>query len=230
MTSKQYKDAEAAAAVAKDSPHVETIAAAAAAASSSSSAPLPPVGVVVATDGKFDCTELVNAIVKALAEEGIRNAFVMQVEDPMLLPYAAQQLGRSYQVVLAAAVMSNDSFGHNVAFVQTLTSALLHAGIANGLHIVPAVICHESLLETRALLPKKALQWAKSTSSLLRLRGKGDVESPFSPFAYAEPVIAAPPVIITAENHSVNHLMADFRASLFAHGATGVFGLARKFR
>lgn len=159
------------------------------------------VGIVVA--GSVASEHLRDAIVKALVTEGITGSVVSMVGEVSVLPYAAQNLAKSVDVVVAAAFVINDVSG---AVSQSLNSALLQLGVVGGKAIVPAVIHQGSLLEAKALLPEHATSWAKAVATIL---GLGEVQ--VAPAV--EPVIHHTPVL-TAATSDFAELKEIFQESL----------------
>ena len=159
------------------------------------------VGIVVA--GSIASEHLRDEIVKALVVEGITGSVVSLVGEVSVLPYAAQNLSKTVDVVVAAAFVINDTTG---AVSQSLNTALLQLGVVGGKAIVPALLAQASLLEAKALLPEHATSWAKAVASVL---GLGQLE--VAPAV--EPVIAPKPVL-TAATHDYADLKAIFQESL----------------
>lgn len=178
------------------------------------------VGIVVG--GTVEVDFVVNAIAKALVVEGITGSVVSKVSDIAALPFAAQNVSRSVDVVIAAAIVANDLNG---TISQALTSTLLQAGVSGRAPIIPGIVSQPSLLEAKALLPEMAKGWAQSANTILGLQFGGALELEAAP----EPVIAPKPVYTPTEDN-VSVLMDCFRESLKARGARGIAGLSRKFR
>lgn len=107
------------------------------------------IGVVVA--GHLGVDAVVDAIVRALALEGIKGdtVVVSHISDPLILPYAALHMGQSgCAVVIASAVISGDA-AHADVLAHTLVGSLLQSGTSNMTQIVPGIICQSSLLEVK---------------------------------------------------------------------------------
>jgi len=191
-------------------------------AATAAPAPTPVAGsvTVLVSEGKCDA-EVLNAIVRALAMEGISNPTAIKVADPSLLPYTAQKLGGI--VICAACVNGSSSSG---AKSSSLEGALLQTGVSSGVYIVPAIIEASSLLEARVLLADKSSAWAQSAKSLLHLQSN---VLP-TPISYAKAVLPPPPPVLAADSLDVKSLLEDLRLSLKQHGANGIFGLGRKFK
>jgi len=179
---------------------------------------------VLVASGKSD-TELIAAIVKALALEGMNNPTVIKVADSNLLPYTAQKVSGGGVVLCAACLptSSSSSGGHKSA---SLEGALLQAGVSSGVFIVPAVIEASNLLEAKVLMAEKASGWAQACMSLMHLQRDVLPE----PISYAKAVLPPPAPVITTDTLNVASLLEDLRLSLKEHGASGIFGLGRKFR
>jgi len=197
---------------------------AAAFGSSSSSISGSSVGVVVAEQAGNGMTDaIVAAVVKALAIEGITGVAVVVVSDSLVLPYAAVHLAESHEVVLAASVERSESSA------VMLQGSLMQAGITSGKHVLPAIFAASSLLEAKALLAGGlASSWASSTASLLQLK-QGGGKGALTPVSYTPHSVVMSPVI-TPDVLSGDTLLASLRESLKEHGASGIFGLARKFK
>ena len=205
----------------------EAAPAAAAPAVAAAAAAAPPSGTVTVliAQGKAD-GDVLAAIVKALAVEGITNPTVVKAGDANVLPYIAQKLGG---VVICAAVISASSSSPSSSSgpkSASLEGALLQAGVSAGVYIVPAVIEASSLLEAKVALADKSQSWAQSAKALLHL--KADVLP--APIAYTKAVLPPPAPVVTADTLDVPALLEDLRLSLKQHGASGIFGLGRKFR
>lgn len=180
------------------------------------------VGVIIG--GQIEPDFLANAIVKALAVEGIKGTKIAKVHDTATLPYAAQALGAKVDVVIAGAFIGADPNG---AIDAALSGALLQVGTTGRTPVIPAFAAGESLLEAKALLSNSAKTWAESAASILSLKQGG--ESAISFEVAAVPEIKEPPVFTVTET-SVDTLMECLRESLKKHGARGIVGLARKFK
>lgn len=177
------------------------------------------VGIVVG--GNVEVDFLVEKVVKALTLEGVKGTVMAKVDDLAALPFAAQNMAKSVDVVIATAFVPNDASGQ---ITQSLTNTLLQIGISGRAPIVPGLMGQDSLLEAKALLPSSAEQWAKSSVSILNLT-HGSVEIIAAP----EVVIAPKPVLTPAVNDT-DTLMEVLKESLKSRGARGIVGLGRKFR
>ena len=178
------------------------------------------VGLVVA--GNLETEYVVNTIVKALVVAGINGTIVAKIGDVAALPYAAQNVARSVDVVIAAAIVAHDING-NVA--TSLANTLLQAGVTGRAPIIPAIVSQPSLLEAKALLPDMAESWAQSATTILGLHFGGNIAVE----AAVEPVIP-PKSVYTPTEDNFETLLDIFRESLKARGARGIAGLSRKFR
>eukprot|EP01039_Chlorochromonas_danica_P006183 gene6183-6818_t len=173
--------------------------------------------VVVLVAGNVEPDFYVEAVVKALAVEGIKGAVVSKIPDVGALAYAAQTLAKSADVVIAGAILSD----FHADQVATLNNALLQAGL-NNKPIIPAFIARPSLLEAKVALADTASEWAQSVVTVLSLKNLETAPAP-------EVVIKEKPVL-TPTVTSVDTLLDIFRESLRARGASGIFGLSRKFK
>eukprot|EP01038_Epipyxis_sp_PR26KG_P014278 gene14278-19155_t len=176
------------------------------------------VGIVVA--GSVEPETLSNAIVKALALEGVSTPVISFVGEISVLPYGAQALAKSVQVVIAATFVTSDPTG---AVTQSLTGSLLQVGVSGSVPIIPGIVTQSSLLEAKALLPDLASGWAKAAVGSLSI--KAGIESSPAP----EPEL---PVVLehSPDVTDVDHLVEIFSQSLKDHGASGIIGLGRKFK
>jgi len=160
------------------------------------------VGILVA--GSIENEFLRNSIARALAVQKIAEGSVFSsVEDFLVLPYAAQALSKSCDVVIAASFITNDESG---AISAALHNALLQLGVTGGVPIVCALVHQSSLLEAKALLPSMAEQWAKSARSILSLGDLNVVAAPVQ-------IIEEKPVI-SASVTSVDELLAILKESV----------------
>jgi len=178
------------------------------------------VGIIIG--GSIEPDLLAEKINKALFLEGVKGVVLAKVSDLQTLPFAAQNMARTVDVVVAAAFVPNDNNG---AISSSLSSALIQLGITGRAPIVPALLNQPSLLEAKALLSASAEGWAKSVVSILNISNGPALEIIAAP----EPEIPVKPVH-TPEVNSVETLMDILRESLKSHGARGIAGLSRKFR
>jgi 6,7-dimethyl-8-ribityllumazine synthase len=176
------------------------------------------VAIVVA--GQYETEALSAAIVKALYCAGVSSVTVSKVDQLNALPYAAQNVSKSVDVVIAAAFIADDK-----GVSGALTSSLLQLGLAGRTPIIPALSCHESLLEAKALLSTEAEAWAEAAVNILDLKHDGNLEA----VPAAAPEIKEKPVL-TPEVNSAETLIEIFRESLKTKGARGIVGIGRKFR
>ena len=191
--------------------------------------PAPPAApkvvegkVAIVVGGTLEADVLVEKINRALVLEGVKGAVVSKVGDIQALPFAAQNAGRSVDVVIAAAFVPNDPSG---TITSAMNSTLLQLGITGRTPIVSALANASSLLEAKALLPTHAEGWAKSVVAILEIKKGPNVELALAP----EPVIHKAPEL-TPDLNNVNDLMEVLRESLKNRGARGITGLGRKFR
>ena len=117
------------------------------------------VGLAIATPvgGEFVTT----ALATALASKGITNVVVSQVTEPAILPFLVKNMVSSCAVVLAVAVLTNESS----AVGNPLSSALLQIGLEHGsCPVIPGVFAPASLLELKGVMPNHAGEWSSSIS------------------------------------------------------------------
>ena len=177
------------------------------------------VGIVVAG---IEQDFVLAALAKALAVEGITGAVFSKIPDIATLPFAAQNVSRSVDVVIAAAIVANDLNG---TISQALTSTLLQAGVSGRSPIIPAIVAQPSLLEAKALLPDMAKTWVESASSMLALQHGGALELQTLPEVHL-----APKPVYSETEDNVEVLLSCLRESLKKRGARGIVGLRIKFR
>lgn len=162
------------------------------------------VGIVVG--GTVEPDVLIEKINKALYAEGIRGVVASKVGDLQALPFAAQNLSRNVDVVVAAAFVPNDASG---TITAALSSTLLQLGMTGRTPIVAALLNNESLLEAKALLGTASEGWAKSVVAILDIRNGAAIE--FTPAP--EPVVHVVPTL-TPDLNNVESLMEVLRESL----------------
>jgi hypothetical protein len=121
------------------------------------------VGIALATS--VGAEEITEALGKSFASKNITNVVVSLVESPSILPYVAKQMSENCSVVLAVAVVKNDTTGLS----QILTQALVETGLVQNCPIIPAIISPASLLELKASLSACTDAWSSSVVSLLAL-------------------------------------------------------------
>jgi Ca2+-binding EF-hand superfamily protein len=189
--------------------------------SSNSTAPIQgKVGVVIA--GSLESEFLQDGILKALHLAGITGTVLSKVNDIAALPYAAQNLAKSVDVVIAAAFIANDP---TKALSSSLSTSLLQLGLSGRTPIIPALPAHDTMLEAKALLPVAAEGWAKAAITVLELQFGGSLEVTAAP-----EVVIPPKPVFSTEIKDVDTLIDCLRESLKEHGARGIIGIARKFK
>lgn len=185
------------------------------------SAPSAEQTIAIVVAGSAGTDAIISAAVKALASHGITSSKIVisRAEDAIILPYIVQRVVKQhvFKVVLAIALVANNQD----SIQETLTSTLLQLGVQAGVAIVPAVLSCESLLEMKALLPALSTSWANSAANILE---------PLAFYAAVEPAAEPAARVFTNETLDVETLLENFRESLKAHGARGIFGLGRKFK
>jgi hypothetical protein len=155
--------------------------------------------------GSIEQDFVATTVNKALYLEGIRNASLAKVADLQSLPFAAQNLGRSIDVVIAVALVPNDPSG---SLTSALSTALMQMGITGRSPIIPGLLNAASLLEGKALLPAAAENWAKSVVSILDIRKNPGLEFQPAP----EPEIPQP-IVLTPAVDDITVLMEALRES-----------------
>ncbi|CAE7608885.1 CAPSL [Symbiodinium microadriaticum] len=104
-------------------------------------------------------------------------------------------------------------------------SALYEVGTVTDVPVIPGIICQSSLLEAKGVLPNLAEEWSCAMLDMLDLANIEDGE--FGAVHAPEAAPFAPP---TPEEADYATLLEKFRETLKARGASGIFGLQRKFR
>lgn len=167
---------------------------------------------------------LLNVASKALGKVGIVNVVSGEVPYASVLPYAAQQLIKSTDAVLALEIVSHDPIGTgNGSNSAVLSTALYQVGVAAEKPVVPGIVCQESLLEAKGVLPNLCDEWANGILSILNISSDkkfGKTPAPAVP----------PPSPPTPDIADSQVLLSKFRETLKARGASGIFGLSRKFK
>jgi calcyphosin len=185
---------------------------------------------------------------KALGAVGIVNVVAGTVPYGSVLPYAAQQLIKSTDAVLALDIVSHDQIGCGLGSASAvLSSALYQVGVAAEKPVVPGIVCQASLLEAKGVLPNLCEEWAGAILGMLNIssdRTFGKTPAPAVP----------PPPPPPPDVNDTQVLLTKFRETLKVHpsplpslsscscsydtflpsfqsrGATGIFGLQRKFK
>jgi Ca2+-binding EF-hand superfamily protein/6,7-dimethyl-8-ribityllumazine synthase len=188
--------------------------------SNSQSAIQGKVGVVVA--GNLESEFLTEGILKALHLAGITGTLLTKVNDIAALPYAAQNLSKSVDVVIAAAFIANDP---TKALSSSLSTSLLQLGLSGRTPIIPALPAHDTMLEAKALLPVAAEGWAKAAVTVLDLQFGGSLD-----ISAAPEVVIPPKPVFSTEIKDTDTLLDCLRETLKEHGARGIIGIARKFK
>jgi hypothetical protein len=162
---------------------------------------------------------------QSFADAGINKLVFLNVADAVLLPYAAQSLIGSCEVVIAGAVLVHDKIGeHGGALAQSLVASVTQLGLLSHCCVVPAIVSQTSLLEAKAVMPMLADNWAKIAKAAVSMKtGSIHVET-------TETAPTPAPPVVTPTTSSVDDLMGAFRATLKARGAHGICGISKKFR
>lgn len=132
------------------------------------------------------------AILKALKVAGIETAAVTvsKVPSASILAYAAQNMAKNCDVVIATAFITCDTTG---AVTQSIQTSLLQIGITGTTPIIPALVSKSCLLEAKALLPDIAEECAEATLAALNIENMSVEAAP-------EVVVSVKPVYTPAEN------------------------------
>jgi hypothetical protein len=145
---------------------------------------------------------------KALGAVGIVNVVAGTVPYGSVLPYAAQQLIKSTDAVLALDIVSHDQIGCGLGSASAvLSSALYQVGVAAEKPVVPGIVCQASLLEAKGVLPNLCAEWAGAILGMLNIssdRNFGKVPAPAVP----------PPSPPTPDINDTQVLLTKFRETL----------------
>lgn len=180
------------------------------------------VGLVVA--GSYGVDSIIQSALKALKDVGISldNVKTFETSEAISLPYYVKHACKSCDVIIAAAVITGPDSASTAA---NLSSSLYTMGLNDEKKsIIPAILCRDSLLEVKVLSSALARSWANAASALINL--------------HCDKIQPTNRVIIEAESGnistvtdpSISDLLDQFRVSLAAHGATGIFSLGKKFK
>jgi 6,7-dimethyl-8-ribityllumazine synthase len=107
---------------------------------------------------------------KALGAVGIVNVVAGLVPFGSVLPYAAQRLLKSNDAVLALDIVSQDQIGSGLGSTSAvLSSALYQVGVSAEKPVIPGIVCQESLLEAKGVLPNLCEEWAGAILGMLNI-------------------------------------------------------------
>lgn len=180
------------------------------------------VGLVVA--GSYGVDSIIQSTLKALKDIGISldNIKTFETTEAISLPYYVKHACKSCDVVIAAAVITGPESASTAA---NLSSSLYNMGLnEEKKSIIPAILCRDSLLEVKVLSSTLATSWANAAHALINL--------------HCDRIQPTNRVIIEVEggnipavsDPSISDLLDQFRRSLIAHGAIGIFSLGKKFK
>ena len=145
-------------------------------------------------------------LVQALSELGISDVIVTDTSDPWMLGFACQKLlklGRDG--VIAAGIVAPG----NESQVQAITASLVQTGLMAGSPVVPALLCHPTMIENKGIIPAMARTWANNLASALGCCRAGDEE-----VKVPKPAAVRTNPVVAADVLHVDELMAAFKASL----------------
>lgn len=182
--------------------------------------PIGKVGILIGGDTAPDV--LIASISKALVMQGIKGSMLSQIDEITFLPYAAQSLATSCDVVIAAAFMCHEV---DKTISQSLTTSLLQIGLNGNTPVIPAIVVQDSLLEAKAMLPSLAAKWANSAKLVLDIKNGSGLKMTKAP----EPEVTKPPVY-SANLNDAAELVSILKESLKKFGARGIIGLKRYFK
>ena len=151
---------------------------------------------------------LLSVASKALGKVGIVNVVTGEVPFASILPYATQQLIKSTDAVLALEIISNDQIGSgNGSHSAVLSSALYQVGLAAEKPVIPGIVCKESFLEAKGLLPHLCEEWAQAILAILNISSN-------KRFGKTPAPVVPPPTPPTPDINDVQTLLTKFRESL----------------
>ena len=191
--------------------------------------PLSQVVIIIASPLTDVQSALSTAIVRSLVAEGLsaNDVNIIYINEPLSLPYAVQKIATSCNVIIASAVLSGVDANTTS---QMISGSLYQQGLNGNIHIVPAIVVRESLLETKAMLPLASSNWAKAAVALLNV----DVDLSVTPAQEPEKrdvdITNELAKQFSTETSDTEILMANLRVTVAQHGARGIHGLARKFK
>lgn len=188
-------------------------------------APCTTWSVGVALCDKFYGEVLESEVLTAFRRAGQTDVHLRVVQEPVALGYAAKSLLSECNSVLACAVISGSTV-ENSSLHNALTQTLLDLGMRSSTPVVPGILMVENGLEAKVSIPQFAAKWVKEVVACAKL-----TKNPCQfdkPVVVQEEVLKTTPALATAT--SVDDLLEVFRASLKLRGASGIFGLSRKFR
>jgi len=189
--------------------------------------PLSQVVVIIASPLTDVQSALSTAIVRSLVAEGLsaNDVNITYINEPLSLPYAVQKIATSCNVIIASAVLSGVDANTTS---QMISGSLYQQGLNGNIHIVPAIVARESLLETKAMLPLASSNWAKAAVALLNV----DVDLSVTPAQEPEKrdvdITNELAKQFSTETSDTEILMANLRVTVAQHGARGIHGLDRK--
>lgn len=129
------------------------------------STPAPLGKVLVLVGGALGVDALVAAVSRALLVEGIVGGELVVVPDVSIMAFAAQKLVKTYDVIIATAIVSDPTN----SVVPSLYTAFSHIAFHADKVIIPAIVASTNLLEAKVLLPSLAASWAGAASAVLRI-------------------------------------------------------------
>lgn len=127
--------------------------------------PAPSGKVLVLVGGALGVDALVASVSRALLAEGLVGGELVVVKDVSIMAFAAQKLVKTYDVIIATAIVSDPTN----SVVPALYMAFSHIAVNAGKVIIPAIVASTNLLEAKVLLPSLATSWAGAASAVLRI-------------------------------------------------------------
>lgn len=115
--------------------------------------------------GALGVDALVAAVSRALLVEGLVGGELVVVPDVSIMAFAAQKLVKTYDVIIATAIVSDPTN----SVVPALYTAFSHIAVHADKVIIPAIVASTNLLEAKVLLPSLAASWAGAASAVLRI-------------------------------------------------------------
>lgn len=161
----------------------------------------------------------IRATQKTLTTFGVVRFTVTKVPYLNLLVRSAQKLlGETDGVIVEGVVASKDS-----AVVSSITASLFQLGIQTQKAVIAGLIVSDDELEGKALAAAESEDFGKQAAASLDIQTP-EVVAMAPASAHTKPI---PPI---SEVTDTEELLNRFRETLKARGASGIFGLQRKFK
>ena len=130
-------------------------------------------------------------------------------------------------IIIAVAI----NFGaQDTSLNQVLIPELVHIGMSGSVPIIPSIIQAESLLELNALAPQYCESWSRSVDEISHDTFIIEEVTEVSDIVKKLQLENTKTIDLNKNDLTTEDLITAFRSSLKAHGAHGIFGIARKFK